>query len=347
MIRSNYTQFRKKIFFSKTDIPLHLANTRQKSLRINNTHVIRIMQHFLHKKVTSIERLHRSSFHSVFKVTADKKFILRINNLSNLFKETSFLVEAQVAKILVDNKLPVAQIVYTDLSRSIVPLDYQICEVAQGSTLYDQSKRHALSNKTLHIFGATLARIHKIKTTGFGPISVRATKTGKLCGIHTRWRNYILCNIDLHIKKCLEIKAITKKDAIAIQAYFMNKRKILDTAPSVILHGDVANHNVIVHHHKITAFIDWEDCLSGDPIFDVAYYATGAYKHTEWLKSFLDGYFSTSTQTHDFWERYWLYFLRIALSKTVLRHMSPPGNTKELPNTFERVRYALQHTLLH
>jgi Ser/Thr protein kinase RdoA (MazF antagonist) len=64
--------------------------------------------------------------------------------------------------------------------------------------------------------------------------------------------------------------------------------------------------------------IDWEDCLAGDPVFDIAFWATF---HPERRHDvFLEGYRGVRDLPDDFELRFWLYFLRTALSKTVLRH---------------------------
>lgn len=65
--------------------------------------------------------------------------------------------------------------------------------------------------------------------------------------------------------------------------------------------------------------IDWEDSLCGDPIFDVAYW--GTFCRDEMRAEFLRGYETVQILPEDFERRYWLYYLRVAISKTVHRHL--------------------------
>ena len=68
----------------------------------------------------------------------------------------------------------------------------------------------------------------------------------------------------------------------------------------------------------MTCLIDWEDCLAGDPAFDVASWGTFVGNH-ERRAAFLKGYAPDGGPGADFELRYWLYSLRILLAKTVHR----------------------------
>jgi len=86
----------------------------------------------------------------------------------------------------------------------------------------------------------------------------------------------------------------------------------------VLLHGDLGSHNVFTDGRDVTAVIDWEDALSGDPVFDIAFWAT--FHPDRRHAAFLDGYRAVRALPADFEWRFWLYYLRVALAKTVLRH---------------------------
>ena len=80
---------------------------------------------------------------------------------------------------------------------------------------------------------------------------------------------------------------------------------------------------------RITCLIDWEDAVAGDPLFEVAFWAT-FHPERRW-DAFFAGYRKDPLETPEDRLRFWLYFLRIALMKTVLRHRlgctDPPGRT--------------------
>src|SRR5262249_32278643 len=126
---------------------------------------------------------------------------------------------------------------------------------------------------------------------------------------------------------CVRLGVVTPEEAQRILKTFDRCTRLLHVEEPALLHGDLGSHNVFTDGASITALIDWEDCLSGDPVFDIAFWAT--FHPERRHQAFLDGYRSESPLPGDFAVRFWLYFLRIALGKTVLRHRlrlsDPPG----------------------
>lgn len=112
----------------------------------------------------------------------------------------------------------------------------------------------------------------------------------------------------------------------SIKFLFDEHQDLFKNVTPVLLHGDLGNHNFISADGKsISALIDWEDCLIGDPVFDIAYWAT--FFKDNMLDDFLIGYAKINPAISPVgetapkpWRRLgWLYYLRIALSKTVHR----------------------------
>ena len=116
-----------------------------------------------------------------------------------------------------------------------------------------------------------------------------------------------------------------------------------EVAQPVLVHGDIANHNTFTENGKLTALIDWEDCLSGDPVFDLAYYGTGCYGHDEWKEWFLDGYIKVNPLGDDFEKRYWAYYLRIALAKSIVRYRFKTATKRSLPDVRNRILFGLSN----
>ena len=107
---------------------------------------------------------------------------------------------------------------------------------------------------------------------------------------------------------------------------------LLDNVYPSILHGDLNDANIFCDQGKIFAIIDWEDCLLGDPIYDIASWGT-FFRNSERIELLIRGYKSITEIPNDFWQRYWLYFLRISLAKTVHRYrfgaINPDSNLGE------------------
>ena len=101
------------------------------------------------------------------------------------------------------------------------------------------------------------------------------------------------------------------------EAAFAAADSWLGDVPARLCHGDLGNHNVFVRDGHVSALIDWEDCLAGDPVYDVAFWAT--FHPPRRYDALIAGYRAAGTVPEDFFRRFWLYYLRVALAKTVVR----------------------------
>ena len=125
--------------------------------------------------------------------------------------------------------------------------------------------------------------------------------------------------LDDHIRCCADIGAISSEEAGQVRDTFaFGLNRVSEFTPA-LLHGDPGSHNVFVSERaEVTCLIDWEDALVGDPLFDVAFWAT-FHPERRW-DAYFAGYTSDPRETGDDSVRFWIYFLRVALMKTVLRH---------------------------
>jgi hypothetical protein len=187
-----------------------------------------------------------------------------------------------------------------------------------------------------------MARVHGIETDGFGLLDVRSVvmhpgTPGK--GLQRNWQEYIMLNLEDHLRICCGIGVIDAEESLKISKCFDSGAPLIKNVSSSLLHGDLGHHNVFSDGTRITAIIDWEDCLCGDPAFDIAYW--GTFHQDELLIPFLHGYRKARIVPDDFEERYWLYYLRIALAKTVHRYRFQYQDVPGRPPASLRIQKAL------
>lgn len=194
-------------------------------------------------------------------------------------------------------------------------------------------------SRYINSLGRALAHIHSIKTSGFGPFD-SVVGQNKLKGIYPKWSVYFLKNLKEHLRLLQKAKVIDLQAHKRITKIFDKYKSKIKCFSPRLLHGDVANHNAILSSGKIV-LVDWEDAVSGDPTYDIAYYASGIYTKSKWLKSFLSGYQKISPLPKDFGFRYRIYFLRIALAKALIRYKTYTISKKGLPDVHERIKNAL------
>lgn len=310
-----FASYQRQIFFSKTDVAQDKDKGKKDFEAVNQICIRKYG-----RKPSGIFECPRSTFHRVYKFFVnDQAYIIRLSSLK--FSGIEFLKEKFIYEALEREKLQKVSVYKTDFSRGQYPFDYQILECVSGETLFDISQKRKIPSGSLFQLGKFLARLHTISADKFGPINMtKLLEEGKPEGIYKNWSSYLECNLEKHLKYCINAKIINKETYSRIKKILKNER--MTNFASTLLHGDLANHNVFVEKNKVTGLIDWEDALVGDPVFDIAYFGTGSFNHQEWLDEFLKGYKSFCKLPLDFFFRYWIYYLRISLSKAVLRHKS-------------------------
>lgn len=336
-----FKKLQKTIFFSKTDLPYRYKKQDY------SKYIQRMSLYFFKQKPSSVIELDRSTLHNLYKINVkNTTYLVRTNALRKHYNELSFFTEEWIMQTLKQHCLPSLKIFYTDVSQTLAPFDFQIVELAKGESLHDLVQNRGDHKKLFYKFGIIIGKLHKIKTQKFGQFDVQKILIHKNAqGIYSSWKQYIKCNLAAHIRYCNDIGAVTKEEVKNILSIFDTHSHLFQIAKPRLIHGDLANHNIMIHNNQISALIDWEDSLSGDPAFDIAYYGTGSWTNKYWFTNFIRGYKTIHELSVDFWQRYWLYFLRIALSKTVLRHKLGVLKSQKIDPGAVRIKIALQQML--
>jgi aminoglycoside phosphotransferase (APT) family kinase protein len=211
------------------------------------------------------------------------------------------------------------QVYKIDISHSLFPFDYEIIDEVKGSPLNAPDVKSDVTALTAGL-GRLVAVMHKNGATGAGMLDVRnILDGGPGKGLVRTWREFIFLNLDSHLEQCVRMGALTAQQSEQIEYIFQNALVSLSLNETVLLHGDLGNSNIYSDGREITAVLDWEDCMAGDPVFDIASWGTFVGNH-EKLTVFLNGYREVRSLPADFEFRYWLYYIRIMLAKTVHRH---------------------------
>lgn len=338
---NNFDKYQETIFFSKTDGP-YPPDVQISHLPEHQDTIRKIIAKKLGQKVSSIMECPRRTLHYVYKIKTDQNsYIMRINAAGNFYREFQYYIEYWVEKQLDSLSLPYAKIIDIDITRTLAPFDYEILEVARGSTLYELSSEAGIPLNAIRRLGTYVAALHSIQTKLYGPFCYQNIVKDEGIGSVQLWSTFLKRNLFKHIEICELLGVVDADDKKKLETIFSSLDDLVVVTP-VLLHGDVANHNVFIHGDEVTALIDWEDSISGDPIFDIAYYGSGCFSHPEWISEFLIGYRSVVLLPADFEWRYWLYYLRISLAKTINKERY--GNlhkTSEI-EAATRIHYAMK-----
>jgi aminoglycoside phosphotransferase (APT) family kinase protein len=271
----------------------------------------------------SVEPLpEQGTFHRVFRVkTRAASLIFRGTAGSAWYRDWLLHLGPWVSDHLRAAGLPAARVYHVDTSRALCEFDFEIQEDWSAPPL---SRSHADEGRMallLQDLGRLCARVHQIRLTGFGPLDVRpllrAGEPVPVRGLHDAWREHLVQHLDRHVRKCVDLGALSLASADHAQQAIRSALPLLDDVSPRLLHGDLGSHNVLAGETGVLGLLDWEDCLAGDSVFDIAFWATFHPPHR--YPFFLAGYQSVASLPADFNLRFWVYFLRIALAKTVLR----------------------------
>jgi fructosamine-3-kinase len=319
---------RRLIFYPKTDIEFALSAMRWRKDTLGSSDLA-----FLHEKLPGIQSIeflpNAGTLHAIFRVvTSGKNYFLKLPLTEPDF---STLVEAWAQ----------AKCAEFGIQNLVQPNDLRLMEEAPGQCLtkFEDPETQAMPAPLLFNFGRALALAHRIECVGAGFLDPGTLANARPSGIHRKWSNYIWQRLKDHLETCQAIEAISAAEATQMAAVFESAAPLLAGAPMRLLHGDPGHHNVFSEGKGITAIIDWEDALAGDPIFDIAYW--GTFVRDEMRAEFLEGYQTVSPLPADFERRYWLYYLRVALSKTVHRHRFGAKGRPGRPPASRRIQKAL------
>lgn len=171
--------------------------------------------------------------------------------------------------------------------------------------------------KLLPKIGAAMARLHLIKVDGFGAFNNERAKSGGLVGLHPTFGEALRAGLPFNLDVLTKENILTVNQAQATTALFGNENPLLDVPQAVLVHNDFADWNLLTDGKKVTGILDWDECVGGDPISDIACWST--FFNPARLSGFLDGYWQVAEKPADFDNKFELLRLRYVLSKMTLR----------------------------
>jgi aminoglycoside phosphotransferase (APT) family kinase protein len=348
----NFCLDRGKIFYPKTDlnarVALPLIRRTKEEADLVAVEVAGACAQFFGKPPASISLLEGAgTFHALYRVRqpGGAAYVCRVGLAGGESYAFEFLADGWAAQVLCRIGVPTAPVCLVDLSRETCPFDFELMREVEGRTLksFEDEETQFTPPRLLSELGYLAATVHEVETEDFGLLDVRRIADGSDArghGLLKTWREYVLLNLNEHVETCSSIGAIGVEEAARIKDVFTRAANIFEDAPSRLLHGDLGAHNVLSDGERITALIDWEDSLCGDPIFDIAYW--GTFVRDSMREPFLEGYRRARTLPADFERRYWLYYLRVALSKTVHRHLFGYADRRGRPPASLRIQKGLE-----
>jgi aminoglycoside phosphotransferase (APT) family kinase protein len=213
----------------------------------------RIIEHHFKTKPKRLEHQTSGLSNFVFLVHhSDGDFIVRIN--PDPTKLNAYLKEQWAVNKAREVGVPTAEIL--EVGNEVIPHPYMVSRKAKGKEATEHPERLTIVKE----MGRYAALINSVSTDGYG--SVFDWSSNQLSRNAT-WKEYLHGELRLDARL-----ALLKKHRILPPKKLEQVRSLLEKAgkrslkPS-LSHGDIRLKNVLVNDTgKITAFLDWEHCVS-------------------------------------------------------------------------------------
>jgi aminoglycoside phosphotransferase (APT) family kinase protein len=258
--------------------------------------------------------------HVIYYVSVSEEpieFILRAN-LGFSDPEVVMMTEKLVTDKVQELGVPANTIRFVDVSRKLFPFDFQIQERLIGQDI--ETSFHGTKeeyDRLSYEIGEYVARFHGLEFDGFGRFDEKFALEGKLKGSKESFPEYIDLCLESDIVYLVKDNVIDKPTAKGIVKAFEERKDIMDIDTGVLIHHDLADHNIMFSGNHITGIFDWEACVVGDPALDLASCPTWRTHHPR-EDELLKGYTSVRLLPEHFEEKRSLYLLRTMLWKMVL-----------------------------
>jgi aminoglycoside phosphotransferase (APT) family kinase protein len=221
----------------------------------------------------------------------------------------SVAVESAVSRALLAARVEHATVLHSDATGSASTPPFLVSKRASGVSLRSIDEDDNAVAGTLGPQAEALAAVHAVQAAGFGLVSPEPGD-GAVQGACTNWAQYLSTRLEQHLELITRAELMTSSEAAVAEAAIVGEPYSIAGA---LLHGDCGPHNALWDGRRII-LIDWEDAVVGDPLFDVAMWCTFAPER-RWPPFLNQLGLAVDSLPRDFWR----YYLRISLSKTVVR----------------------------
>lgn len=284
-------------------------------------------------------RAQRGTFHWVIRALLEdgRRVVVRINRVRHPMLTAGLLLDARLGEVLSAQGLRVAGTLGIDISCATLPLEFAVFEHIDGMAAGELDGDEERTRSALRSLGSYLRAVHEIRLPGSGPVTVRAD--GRLNGLFTDWPAFLRCRLDEHLTVCLGAGSISAAEAEEVREIFAHLEVAAVRDADRLLHGDAGPANVLVDAADRIHLVDWEDALVGDPLFELA--STASFHPPPRWPSLFEGYsgMKDTVVGHD--RTFWIYMLRIALARTVMRQRFGIADTSGRPPASTRIQRAL------
>lgn len=233
-------------------------------------------------------------------------------------KNGYFWVESVATKLAKAAGVPTYICLIVDDTRGSVPFDYMIMTREKGIPIQDLWPLSLdLEERLVIQTGRYAALIHTIEPKGFGFFrNDIAKRESALVGQYNTLQKHVEAGLEEDLGFLEGSKMITATQRKTIEGLFTNHAALFSLKKPVVVHNDIADWNELTDSTNITAMMDWDECVGGDPVMELAAYSL--FFGEPRMSWFIRGY-EEVRKLGDYGQKFELYKLRYLVSKLHLR----------------------------
>lgn len=276
-----------------------------------------LQERFPKARIT-LQPAHSQGNHVTFTATVDgsKRFI-RVEDGPE--QDNHLVVESRVLHEVLTLGLPAPRVHAVDASRERVPFAWQMMDLVDAPDLNHFHKQDQLDLPAMaREIGAAIAHWQCAEPAGFGPFDPSSVVDQNiLTGFHACYEDYFFLHFERHLRYLANHQLLENHEAAEIEAETLAHRRLLNLEKGCLVHKDLALWNILGTPQGISAFIDWDDAISGDPMDDLSLMA--CFHDGNVLSRAFEGYQMLRPLPSEHRRRFWLHLLRNMIVKAVIR----------------------------
>lgn len=228
-------------------------------------------------------------------------------------------VEAHLLREVARLGVPAPAVLAVDASRRRVPFAWQVLEYIPDPDLNRLQKEGRLDLPAVMAdIGANIARWQAVPVAGYGPFDPAVLgDTGRLQGFHGAYADYFRIRLEAHLAFLADRDFLIPHQVEEIGAEIGHHDRLLALGSGCLVHKDLAFWNILGTRGRISAFIDWDDAVAGDPMDDIS--LLGCFHDGAAIGRVLEGYAAVRPLPAEHRRRFWLHLLRNMIFKAVIR----------------------------
>lgn len=304
---------RRDIYYWKCDRPAAFHGTQSRSeadLLIAPQLLAELQRHFATSSIDLQPGVGQGNHLTWNALVDERSLFVRVENGPE--RDSHLAIESQLLDLVRGTNVPTPRVFGCDATRSRVPFAWQALERIPEPDLNRWFKQNRLDSASIAFqIGQAVARWQSLSFPGFGPFNE------SLHGYHATYADYFHLRLNDHLQFLVSRGFFTEQQRAEVLQAVEDHRPLLDRARGCFVHKDLALWNVLGSEQQITAFIDFDDSICGDPLDDLSLLA--CFHDAAFLKQAFAGYISIRPLAENYRRRFWLHLLRNMIVKAVIR----------------------------